>query len=134
MYKFANIALIAILVLCLNTTFSQRSEKKSEKVDIIQEVKVLPPNKGSYQQNMLIQKVAFEEGMQVQNKKKTQTRKKNEQKNSGLIRGVVLETNFAQTKKDHNRKAHTHKNPQDQPKRQNSRSMKKSQNSSNRYL
>ena len=44
-----------------------------KKVDIIQEVKVLPPNKGSYQQNMLIQKVAFEEGIQVKNTKKTQT-------------------------------------------------------------
>lgn len=133
MYKFANIALIAILVICLNTTFSQKSEKKSEKVDIIQEVKVLPPSKGTYHQNMLIQKVAFEEGSQVQSKK-TQTRKKIEQKNTGLIRGVVLETNFAQIKKDHERKVHIHKNPQDQPKRQSSRSIKKSQNSSNRYL
>lgn len=140
MYKFANLALIVMLVLCLNTSSAPIDAKVPDKIQTI-EPTVIHAGRGHAYSNMMVQLISEDGEVQPIHHGKTQqqpARKKkgHQQILSPSIRGAVLDSNFVQVESKKTKNNMKVKQPQPVPRKSQTQkqSMKKSQNNGNKYL
>lgn len=137
MYKFANLALVVILVLCLNTS--------SSPIDVPDKIQTIEPTvihagRGNAYSNMMVQLISEDgEVQQIHHGRAQQASRKkrgHQQTLSPSIRGVVLDSNFVQVESKKTKNHMKVRQPQPVPRKTQSQkhSMKKSQNNGNKYL
>ena len=137
MYKFANLALVVILVLCLNTSSAPIDSKVPDKIQTIEPTEI-HAGRGHAYSNMMVQLISEDGEVQQIHHEKTQSqsakkKKGHQQTLSPSIRGAVLDSNFVQVESKKT-KNHMKRQPQPVPRKSQKHSMKKCQNSGNKYL